>query len=172
MNAYKFCPNCGKSTTTKVVKGLERAVCSDSTNCGFVHWDNPIPVVAAIVECNNEVILVQSIGWPKHFFGLVTGFLEKGEEIEQAVAREVTEEIGLEVEHVNYIGIYPPFKANQIIIAYHVKVKNGEIQLDTSELSGYKRVPLSKIRPWRYSTGLALNDWLKSKGIEREFLEF
>jgi len=172
MNVYKFCPNCSKPLVAKIVKELERQVCTDTENCGFVHWDNPIPVVAAVVECETDIILVQSIGWPKHFYGLVTGFLEKDEEVEKAACREVEEELGLEVLESNFIGIYPPFRNNQIIIAYHVKVKDGTIQLDTSELAAYKRVPLAKIRPWKYSTGLALNDWLKSKGIERAFMEF
>ncbi len=172
MNKYKYCPNCSKKLVAKVVKEMERQACEDEETCGFVHWDNPIPVVAAVVECEDDVILVQSIGWPSHFFGLVTGFLEKGEDIEKAAAREVEEELGLEVLESHFLGIYPPFRNNQIIIAYHIKVKDGTVKLDTSELAAYKRVPISKIRPWRYSTGLALNDWLKSKGIERDFLEF
>jgi NAD+ diphosphatase len=45
----------------------------------YVHWDNPAPVVAAIVEMEGAVILARNRAWPESMFGLITGFLEKGE---------------------------------------------------------------------------------------------
>ncbi len=171
MKGPKFCPNCATALILKHTKDRDRLICP-AESCGYVHWNNPIPVVAAVVECGDDVVLVRSIGWPAGWYGLVTGFLEQGEDVVEGVKREVKEETGLEPEEVNFIGIYPFFRMNQILICYHVKVPDGEIKIDTSELEGYKRVPITKVRPWRAGTGIALRDWLRTKGIEAEFMEF
>ena len=164
MKSPKYCPSCAKELIVKYTKDRDRIICPDES-CGFVHWNNPIPVVAAIVEAGDDVVLVRSIGWPKGWFGLVTGFLEKGEEPLEGVKREVREETGLEPEEVNFVGLYSFFRMNQLIIAYHVKVTDGDIQIDKTELEEYKRVPITKVKPWTAGTGYALNDWLKSRGI-------
>lgn len=172
MKPPKFCPQCANVLILKETKDRERLICPDESGCGFVHWNNPTPVVAAIVECGEDVVLVRSIGWPEGWYGLVTGFLEAGEDVVEGVRREVFEETGLEAEEINFVGIYSFFRMNQLIIAYHVKVPDGEIKIDESELEGYKRVPITKVRPWPGGTGKALNDWLLSRGIERKFVEF
>lgn len=166
-----YCPQCGKELTEGMRNGLMRKICADE-RCGFIHWDNPTPVVAAIVEQEGHVVLVRSIGWPEKLFGLVTGFLEKNEAVEDAVLREVKEETGLDASMGGYIGTYTFFRMNQLIIAYHVIAEPGEIILDESELNGYKRVPIDKLRPWPAGTGHAVAAWLRSRGYEPEYLDF
>ena len=122
---YKFCPNCATSLVTAQVDGRTRTRCPA---CDFVYWDNPTPVVAAIVEHEGKVILTRSKGWPEKWWGVVAGFLEKGETPEQGVMREVREELGLEGELVSFIGHYTFELRNQIIFAYHVRIQ-GEIIL-------------------------------------------
>lgn len=168
MKPPKFCQQCGNPLTKGIRNGEPRLVCSDDT-CDYVHWNNPIPVVAAIVEHEGHVILVRSIGWPAGWYGLVTGFLEKGEMPDTGVVREVEEEVGLEVLEVNYIGMYPFYRMNQLLITYHVKAE-GTVKLDITELEDYKAVPIEKVQPWNAGTGIALRDWLRTKGIERELV--
>lgn len=163
----KFCPQCGKTLILAEHGGRARKACPD-TSCGYVHWNNPIPVIAAIVERNDHVVLVRSIGWPDGWYGLVTGFLEAGETPEEGVMREVKEEIGIEPVFGRFIGVYPFRRMNQVIMAYHVTAHEGDISLDTTELEGYKEVPIDQVVPWAAGTGYALRDWLKSKGIEKE----
>lgn len=170
MKPPKFCQQCASPLVKGIRNGESRLVCS-SESCHYVHWNNPVPVVAAIVEHEGNVVLVQSIGWPATWFGLVTGFLEKGEMPETGVVREVEEEVGLDVLEVNYIGMYPFYRMNQLIIAYHVKAE-GDIKLDITELAAYKAVPIEKVQPWNAGTGIALRDWLRTKGIERELRRF
>ncbi|RMG56010.1 MAG: NUDIX hydrolase, partial [Bacteroidetes bacterium] len=113
--------------------------------CGWVHWNNPTPVVAAIVQRGEAVVLVRSHGWPETWYGLVTGFLEAGEEVEAAVLREVKEETGLDGQLGEFIGAYSFFRRNQIILAWHVIVPaEGVIVLDTNELAGYRCVPITE----------------------------
>ena len=76
----------------------DRLTCSSPT-CGFIFYNNPIPVVAAIVEHwsskdrkdvdPSNIVLARGIGWPAEAFGLVTGFLEAGEEPSTGCLREV-----------------------------------------------------------------------------------
>lgn len=156
----KFCPKCGKALGTREDGGRPRAACADPA-CGFVHYDNPVPVVAAIVEHEGAVILVRSVGWPEKMFGLVTGFLEKGESPEAGILRELREELGLAGEIVRLVGVYPFELMNQLIVAYHVRA-SGTVTVG-SELAGFKRINPEKLRAWEMGTGLAVKDWLESR---------
>ena len=127
---------------------------------GWVFWDNPLPVVAAIVEHEGSVILVRNQGWPEKMFGLMTGFLEKGESPEQGVLRELREELGLDGEVVRLIGVYPFEQRNELIVAYHVRA-HGTLALG-DEIAECKAVAREKLRPWAFGTGLAVRDWLAS----------
>ena len=130
------------------------------------HHNNPVPVVCAIVELDGKVVLCHKKGVPETWFGIVAGFLEIGETPEQAVLREVEEELGLKGEIVEYIGYYSFFMANQLILAYHVKAR-GVIRIG-SELDAVKQVLPEEIKPWPHGTGPAVKDWLekrKDRGI-------
>ena len=166
----KFCPHCGAQLITLPLSGRERHTCPDN-GCGFVHWNNPIPVVAAVVECDDSVLLVQNVGWPSSWFGLVTGFLESGEMPEQGVKREVSEEVGLDAKVESYIGMYEFFRKNELIIAYHLTVTSKILTLDKLEIAKAKWVPTNKVRPWNAGTGYALRDWLALKGISTELTD-
>lgn len=168
--SYTYCPRCATALTPQVHGGQERAACPA---CGWVHWNNPVPVVAAIVQRGEDVVLVRSHGWPETWYGLVTGFLEAGEEVEAAVLREVKEETGLDGRLGEFIGAYSFFRRNQLILAWHVEVPaDGAIQLDTSELADYRCVPITEVEPWPAGTGHALREWLRRRGIERDYRPF
>jgi NADH pyrophosphatase NudC (nudix superfamily) len=153
----KYCPQCTRELVTAELEGRERRRCPDE-ECGYVFWDNPTPIVAAIVEHEGAVVLARNHGWPEKMFGLVTGFLERDETPEDGVVREVKEELGLDARVVGMVGIYPFFQRNELILAYHLEAE-GEIQLG-EELASIKRVPPEKLRPWPFGTGLAVRDWL------------
>jgi NADH pyrophosphatase NudC (nudix superfamily) len=140
---------------TEELEGTKRQKCPA---CDFVHWDSPIPVVAAIVEHEGKVILTRNKGWPEKWLGIVAGFLEKGETPEQGVLREVKEELGLDGEIVSFVGHYAFKLRNQVIFAYHVQIE-GKIKLG-EELESIKALPPEEVRPWDIGTGPALKDWL------------
>jgi NAD+ diphosphatase len=160
-----YCPKCGQTLIQAEVDGRLRLKCSSPT-CDYVFWDNPIPVVAAVVELEGDVILVRSRGWPPKWQGLVTGFLEHGETPQQGVLREVQEELGQQGELVSFIGHYAFELRNQLIIAYHVRIQGEPVLGD--ELESYKRLPPEQVRPWALGTGPALRDWLKGRGFLQE----
>lgn len=169
--AQRFCPQCATALVDEERGGRPRRVCPDP-DCGYVHWDNPAPVVAAVLERDGKLVMVRSHGWPKHWFGLVTGFLEPGEMPEEAVLREVKEEVGLEGRLEGFIGMYPFYRMNQLILAYHVTAQDGEIALEAAELADYREVPIEKVVPWPMGTGAAVKDWLASRGIERDYMDW
>ncbi len=167
MARFRFCPRCGAPLTAPPPDSATRAACT--AGCGFVHYDNPTPVVAAVIEHDGHVLLARNRAWPETWYALVAGFLERGESPDSAVRREVKEEVGLDARDVTLIGVYPFAKMNQVIIAYHV-VASGPITLN-EELVAYRRVPPAECRSWWAGTGLALRDWLLSRGFDPEMTD-
>ncbi len=90
---------CGAPLTSKVLDDPERPRLA-CTKCPFVFYNNPTPVVGAIVEWDDQIVMVRNVGWPEHIFGLVTGFLEAREDPAVGVVREVKEELNLDVDIV------------------------------------------------------------------------
>jgi NAD+ diphosphatase len=138
----KYCPECGGPLRDREVGGVVRRMCM-SPHCRFVHWDNPVPVVAALVERDGEIVFARNAAWPEGVFSVITGYLEKNESPEQAVTREVTEELGLRADAANFLGHFPFFQKNQLILAYHV-AGAGELSMST-ELAEVRRVPLDRV---------------------------
>lgn len=156
MSAWRFCPLCGADLQVRVVADLSRLVCG--ADCGFVHWDNPAPVLAALVEYHDRVVLARNQGWAAGAFGLITGFLERDEDPAAGVAREVKEELGLDATAVTLIGVYPFARKHEVIVAYHVRAE-GEIRLN-EELAEFRLIAPEKLKAWDFGTGLAVSDWL------------
>jgi NAD+ diphosphatase len=157
-----YCPLCRQELVTGHIGGRDRSVCP-SDECDYVKWDNPIPVVAAIVELNGKIVLTRNKGWSERWYGLVAGFLECGETPEKAVLREIQEELGLAADIADFVGYYSFFERNQIILAFHV-LAEGEITLG-DELADAWLVEPEEVHPWKIGTGPALRDWLKGRGI-------
>jgi len=157
---YKFCPLCGAALTENILDQQTRLQCSKD-DCDFVHWNNPVPVVAAIVEFDGKVVLARNAEWPEKMFGLITGFLEQGETPEEGIVREVKEELDLESTIVAFVGTYSAFQSNQLILAYHLTA-NGSIRL-SEELVEYKLIEKHKLKPWPFATGMAVKDWLEGQ---------
>lgn len=134
-------------------------------------YNNPTPVVGAIIEQfendgdSPKIVLVRGIGWPKDWFGLVTGFLEYSEDPAEAVVREINEELGVQIEKIKnlgLVGIYPFKRMNQIIMVYHCQIL-GPITLNKNELADFKVVDESRVVPWDMGTGPAMKEWLAKR---------
>ncbi|NGY06484.1 NUDIX domain-containing protein [Solimonas terrae] len=169
MSVYQHCPRCAASLQTENQGGFDRRVCK-TAGCGFVFWDNPTPVVAAVVEHEGKLLLARNIAWPPGTFALITGFLERNEIPDEAVQREVAEETGLQPLAANFIGHYSFERMNQLIIAYHVPAQ-GEVRLN-EELAEWKHVSFDEAEYWPAATGLALRDWLRARGHQPREMEW
>ena len=164
---FPYCPIC----QSEMKPGeLSYNSCS-SQSCNYVQYENPTPVVAAIVEYEkDQVILAHNTMWPPGWFGLITGFVEKFENPDETVIREVKEELGLDAEMQGFIGHYTFKRMNQLIIAYHVTA-SGNIVLN-DELDEFKVVPFSGAKYWPAGTGYALKDFLEARGYRPELKPF
>ncbi len=171
--SYKHCPIC--ATALAHVEQLEDGGPKSRLRCpacGWTFWNNPTPVLAAIIECTDrdgQVLLARNAAWPGRMFALITGFMEAGETPEEGMRREVAEETALEVHALDLVGVYDFQRMNQLIIAYHAQAR-GEIQL-SPELAEYKLFAPADVRCWRAGTGMALAKWLRSRGHEPQYIE-
>ncbi len=171
IEAFAFCPRSGHPMTKSPAVGerAARSVCTDPA-CGFVQRINPTPVVGALVEHEGKIVLARNALWPEGWFALITGYLEAREDPKAALAREVKEELDLDVVSTTPIGNYIFEQKNEVMLCYHV-VAEGTIALG-SELSEYRRYEPADLRPWPRSTGLAVADWMTARGLPFEFVDF
>ena len=170
---FRFCPSC--AAPLALLEQIEdggpkvRLRCAA---CGYTHWNNPTPVLAAVIECvdrDGHVLLARNAAWPSGKFALVTGFMEAGESPVAGIVREIAEETALTVDSVSLIGVYDFQRMNQVIIAYHALAR-GEVCL-SPELVEYRLIPPQDLKCWPAGTGQALADWLRSRGHEPQFMD-
>lgn len=172
-NGYRFCPAC--STALEPTESLEDGGLKTRLRCpacGWTHWNNPTPVLAAIIECADQggkVLLARNAAWSGRMFALITGFMEAGETPEEGITREVAEETSLEVLKLDLIGVYDFQRMNQVIIAYHALAR-GDVRL-SPELAEYKLYEPQDLVCWPAGTGYALAEWLRRRGIEPKFMD-
>ena len=170
---YRFCPACGtglQPTETLEDGGLKTRLRCPA--CQWTHWNNPTPVLAAIIECADQdgrILLARNAAWSGRMFALITGFMEAGETPEEGITREVAEETSLEVLSLDLVGVYDFQRMNQVIIAYHALAR-GEVRL-SPELAEYKLYAPEDVVCWPAGTGFALAKWLRGRGIEPRFMD-
>ncbi|MEY2772235.1 MAG: pyrophosphatase [Pseudomonadota bacterium] len=171
MAEFRFCPMC--ATPLQWREELEDGGAKLRLRCGacdYTHWNNPTPVLAAIVQVGEQVLLARNAAWPGRRFALITGFMEAGETPEDGIAREVKEETNLDVQSLKLVGVYDFQRMNQVIIAYHA-LAQGTVQL-SPELAEHKMFDLSELICWPAGTGHALADWLRTQGIEPRYMSW
>ena len=170
MGDYRFCPQC--ATPLAWITQLEDSGEKQRLRCpacGWTHWNNPTPVLAAVVQYQDQILLARNAAWTHRMFALITGFMEAGEAPQEGIAREIAEETNLRATSLELIGVYDFQRMNQVIIAYHA-VCEGEVKL-SPELAEWRLFAYDQVRCWPAGTGYALADWLRSRGYEPQFME-
>jgi NAD+ diphosphatase len=143
----RYCPRCGGPLETQSIAGRARRACR-SPECGFVHWDNPVPVVAALVQHGDRFVLARHRAWPEDVYSVITGFLERDETPEQAAARETREELGLEAASCHPLGHFSLLERNQLILAFWVEA-HGRLALG-EEIVDTRLVARAELEHWRF----------------------
>ena len=127
---HRFCGACGNAT--EHVAG-ER--CARCPACGHSAYPRISPAMMVLIRHGDAILLARHTSSPTRFFTALAGFLEAGESIEDAVHREVFEEVGLKVRNVQYFGSQPwPFP-HSLMIAFTADYVSGTIRIDESEIA-------------------------------------
>jgi NAD+ diphosphatase len=126
---HRFCANCGHSTD--IIRGGWSRSCA---RCSAEHFPRVDPVVIMLVEHEGNVLLGRQPHYPAGRYSALAGFVEVGESIENAVAREVKEEAGIEVADVQYVASQPwPFPSS-LMVGCRAVAMSSELTIDTNEL--------------------------------------
>ncbi len=124
-----YCANCGQ--LSEIVRGGWSRTCPQ---CAAEHFPRVDPVVIMLVEHEGTVLLGRQPHYPAERYSALAGFVEVGESIEAAVAREVAEEAGLEVRDVRYVASQPwPFPSS-LMLGCFAQALDGDLVIDTTEL--------------------------------------
>jgi len=126
---HLFCANCGAST--EIERGGWSRRCPE---CSAQHFPRVDPVVIMLAEHEGRLLLGRQPQYPSGRYSALAGFLEPGESIEAAVARELHEEAGIKVADVIYVASQPwPFPSS-LMIGCHARALGDELTIDRTEL--------------------------------------
>lgn len=167
---YRYCPVCATPLARIALpEDGGEVLRTRCPACAWTHWNNPTPVLAAVVEYEGRILLARNAAWERKMYALITGFMEAGETPEDGIAREIREETNLQARALDLIGVYDFQRMNQVIIAYHARCE-GEVRL-SPELMDYRLFTPEAVKCWPAGTGYALADWLRARGHTPQFLE-
>ncbi|WP_162055272.1 NAD(+) diphosphatase [Pontibacter pamirensis] len=128
---HRFCPNCG-SVTYSTQAGHVRQ-CTNKA-CSRHHFPRTDTAIIVVISEGDACLLGRQAVWPKGMYATIAGFLEPGETLEQAVAREAQEETGVELQTVTYHSSQPwPFPSS-VMVGFSAVARNRNLKLDNDEL--------------------------------------
>jgi NAD+ diphosphatase len=124
-----YCPRCGAPATR--IEGEWGKKCA---RCGYEHYPHLHPATIVLVRDGQRVLLTRKAGWVPNRYALVAGFVDNGESLEACVAREIKEEVGVDVKDIRYVGSQNwPFPS-QMMIGFVATYAGGDVVIDTDEL--------------------------------------
>lgn len=140
---HRFCGACG-APTVPVDAGHVR-VCTDA-GCAVTHFPRTDPAVIMLVTHGERCLLGRRPGRRNFMYSTLAGFVEPGESLEEAVAREVMEETGVALAHVRYVHSQPwPFPAN-LMLGFYAEAATTEIAVNADELADARWFTADEVR--------------------------
>lgn len=128
---HRYCGACGAPTEVKAA-GHQRQ-CTDR-DCATVQFPRTDPAVIMRVTCGNRILMARQGMWAQGMHSVLAGFVEPGESLEDAVAREVFEEVGLRVRGIRYFGSQPwPFPAS-LMLGFTAEADSEAFNLHDGEI--------------------------------------
>ena len=138
---HRFCATCG--SPTELFRGGWGRRCG---GCNAEHFPRVDPVVIMLAEFEDRVLVGRQGGFPPGFFSALAGFVEPGESLEEAVARELFEEAGIHVTDVSYVASQPwPFPSS-LMIGCRAVATGAALTLDTTEIEAALWVDRAEVR--------------------------
>jgi len=157
---HQFCGRCG----TKI-RALPHERAKECPHCGLLHFPRLSPAIIVLIERGNELLLARSRRFRSGWYSVLAGFVEPGETLEEAVMREVLEEVGLVVKDIRYFSSQPwPFP-HSLMIGFTATYAGGEITLDDTEIEDARWFTADTLPPLpgKISIARKLIDWFLAK---------
>jgi NAD+ diphosphatase len=156
---HQYCGYCATLTTQLPNERAKRC-----PNCRLVNYPRLSPAVIVLISRGEELLLARASRFPAGMYGLIAGFVEPGESLEETIVREVREEVGIEIEDIRYFGSQPwPFP-NSLMIGFTATYASGNIAINPQELEDaawFSKHHLPQLPP-KLSIARKLLDWFIS----------
>jgi NAD+ diphosphatase len=167
--AHRFCGRCGGRT-----EACGEALARRCTNCGALHYPRLAPAVLVCVTRGDRLLLARSPHFPAGMYSTLAGFVEPGESLEEAAAREVREEVGIEIADLRYFGSQPwPFPSS-LMVAFTAEHAGGELRPDEVEIEDvrwFAADALPAVPPVLSLARAMIDAWVREQGGDPSGLE-
>lgn len=153
---HQFCGKCGTPTET-----MDEEMAKFCPECGFTSFTRLSPAVITAIIKEGKLLMAKHTYHRPNRYGLIAGFVEAGETLEEAVQRETMEEVGLKVKNIKYFGSQPWPYPHSIMIGFTAEYESGEIEVDGEEISHARWFTIDDLPeiPSRISIAGELIDW-------------
>lgn len=138
----QYCGYCGYKTIHSIKEPAK-----ECSNCNELFFSRISPVILVLIWRNNEILLARSANFLPGIYGILAGYVEPGETVENAVIRETKEEVGINIKNLRYCGSQPwPFPSN-LMLGFTAEYLDGEIQIDNTELEDAQWFSIRQLPP-------------------------
>jgi len=162
---HRFCGRC--ATPTELAPGERARRCP---SCGLLAFPRLAPAVITLVSRGSEALLAQGVAFGIQMYSCIAGFVEPGETLEEAVAREVREEVGVEITDISYQRSQPwPFP-HSLMLGFQARWASGDIKIDPTEIVDarwFSVDDLPMIPPGISIARSLIDDWVRAAGQPR-----
>ena len=158
---HQYCGICGAPME------WASAISKRCTQCGEELWPKLSTAIIVLVRKGEEALLVKAKNFRRDYYGLVAGFVETGETLEECVAREVMEETGLRIANIRYFGSQPWPYPMGLMIGFQADYVEGDIALRDGELreaAFFRRDNIPAIPGKMSMARMLIDDWLSEVG--------
>ena len=158
--SHQYCSRCGAPLKAKMI---ERA--KECLKCGALYFPRLAPAIIVLVERGNQLLLARSRHFISGMYSVIAGFVEPGETLEEAVVRELREEVGIAVKNIHYFDSQAwPFP-HSLMIGFTATYAGGDISLSDSEIedAGWFTSQDLPTLPGKISISRKLIDWFLQK---------
>ncbi len=157
--SHQFCGRCATKTQLD-----EKDMMLKCPSCGQVHYPRIAPAIIVAIRKDDELLMAKHSYHDNIHYALIAGFVEPGESIEEAVHREVAEEVGIRIKNLKYMKSQSwPFP-NSLMLAFTAEYESGDINVDGDEIVKAKWFKKDEII--RYDSDISISDWLIQNFID------
>lgn len=152
-NIFQYCGHCGAKNVID-----EKDMMMKCLECGQVHYPRIAPAIIVAITKDDKLLMARHSYHKNHPYTIIAGFVEPGENLEEAVEREIDEEVGIKVKNITYQKSQSwPFP-NSLMIGFTAEYESGELKIDDDELIEAKWFSRDEIK--NHPSDISISHWL------------